>query len=112
MAFHASFRLLTTGGVAAIIAAPLVIAFAGPHASTPLAECPPGQVVNALTGICGPLDDIEAPANPLNPAGVPLQPGAITSAEPGQIGQLPEINGIPCNGGNTGLCIALSEQNP
>ena len=49
--------------------------------------------------------------SPINPEGANLQPGSLTGAEAGEVGRLPEVNGIPCNGQNTGLCIGLSENN-
>lgn len=106
-------RLLIAGGFAlAISAAPLVAALAGSSHSTPLAECPAGQELNPLTATCSPSGNAEdAIVSPLNPEGADLQPGSLTGGEPGEVGRLPEVNGIPCNGGNTGLCIGLSENN-
>ena len=50
--------------------------------------------------------------NPIEPGITDLQPGALTESGAGNVGQLPEVNGIPCNGGNTGLCIGLNQNNP
>ncbi|HPX36009.1 MAG TPA: intersectin-EH binding protein Ibp1 [Mycobacterium sp.] len=115
MATHATFaqRLLIAGGFAvAISVAPLVSAFGGSHAATPLAECPVGQELNPLTATCHPSGNAENPiVSPINPEGANLQPGSLTGAEAGEVGRLPEVNGIPCNGQNTGLCIGLSENN-
>ena len=115
MATHTTFaqRLLLAGGFAvAMSAAPLVAALTGQTSSTPLAECPSGQVLNPLTATCHPESAAPAPVvSPLNPEGANLQPGSLTGTEPGQVGRLPEVNGVPCNGENTGLCIGLSENN-
>jgi hypothetical protein len=115
MATHVTFaqRLLLAAGFAvAISAAPLVSAFAAHTGPVPLAECPTGQTLDALTATCRPESEAPAPVvSPLNPEEANLQPGALTASEPGQVGRLPEVNGIPCNGGNTGLCIGLSENN-
>ena len=106
-------RLLLAGGFSvAIAAAPLVTAFTGEIDSTPLAECPAGQTLDALTATCHPESAAPNPiVSPINPEGATLQPGSLTGAEPGEVGRLPEVNGIPCNGANTGLCIGLSENN-
>ena len=64
MATHATFaqRLLIAGGFAvAISVAPLVSAFGGSHAATPLAECPVGQELNPLTATCHPSGNAENP---------------------------------------------------
>ena len=75
-------RLILAGGFAvAIAAAPAVAVFAVPTTSTPapVAECAMGDVQDPATGVCMP-----APAQ----------------------SSLPEIQGIPCTGANTGECIA------
>ena len=77
-------RLILAGGFA-IAAAPAVAVFAVPTTSTPapVAECAMGDVEDPATGVCMP-----APAQ----------------------GSLPEIQGIPCTGANTGECIGLGEE--
>lgn len=109
-------RILAAGGFAvAISAAPLIAALATPAgpAVTPLAECPPNQVLDPASGACRPVTDAAPPTfNPIDPNIPNLQPGSITSNEAGQVGRLPEVNGIPCMGDNTGLCIGLQENNP
>ncbi|WP_313673752.1 intersectin-EH binding protein Ibp1 [Mycolicibacterium sp.] len=109
-------RLLLAGGFAvAVSAAPLVAALAAPAgpAAPVLAECPPGQVLDAVTGACSPIVP-QAPQtlNPISPGVTDLAPGALTETNPGNVGQLPEINGIPCTGANTGKCIGLEQNNP
>lgn len=123
MATLSSFtqRLLLAGGFAlAVSAAPLVVAAAG-HPAGPLpavAACPTGEVQDQASGACKPVTDKTAgepgTVNPINPENVPLQPNEVTSSRAGDVGSLPEVNGIPCNanhsgGGSTGQCIGLEE---
>jgi hypothetical protein len=79
-------RLILAGGFAvAIAAAPAIAVFAVPTASTPtpVAECLIGEVLDPATGACMP---------------VPAE------------GTVPEVEGIPCTGHNTGECIGLGEE--
>ena len=79
-------RLFLAGGFAvAIAAAPAVAFFAAPTTSTPapVAQCQMGEVQDPATRMCMP-----APAE----------------------GSVPEIQGIPCTGQNTGECIGLGEE--
>jgi hypothetical protein len=79
-------RLILAGGFAvAIAAAPAIAVFALPTTSTPapVAQCAMGEVQDPATGMCMP-----APAQ----------------------GSVPEIQGIPCTGANTGECIGLGEE--
>ena len=79
-------RLILAGGFAvAIAAAPAIALFVVPTTSTPapVAECPMGEMQDPATGMCMP-----APAQ----------------------GSVPEIQGIPCTGHNTGECIGLGEE--
>ena len=57
-----------------------------------IAACPTGESEDTFTGVCVP--DL-----------VPNSPEAGQTSP----GGLPEINGIPCTGGNSGQCIGLSE---
>lgn len=120
MAIHTTFthRLLIAGGFAvAVSAAPLVAALAAPAgpAAPALAQCPATEVLDPNTGACKPITDAGAApqtTNPIEPGITDLQPGALTESGAGNVGQLPEVNGIPCNGDNTGLCIGLEQNNP
>lgn len=114
-------RVLVAGAFAAVgAAAPVVVALATP--ATPsgpaLADCPSNEIMDPNSGACKPIDDVTpqgqvwAPTNPIEPGVTNLAPGAITESGQGNVGQLPEVNGVPCNGGNTGLCIGLEENNP
>jgi hypothetical protein len=79
-------RLILAGGFAvAIAAAPAMAVFAVPSASTPtpVAECLIGEVLDPATGAC-----MAAPPE----------------------GTVPEVDGIPCTGHNTGECIGLGEE--
>lgn len=109
-------RLLAAGGFAvAVAAAPVVVALSTPAgpASPALAECPSTEILDPNTGACRPIDDVSAPTtNPIEPGVTDLAPGALTESGQGNVGQLPEVNGIPCNGGNTGLCMGLEADNP
>ena len=108
-------RLLVAGGFAVVAIAPIagVSAAHGAGPALPaVASCPDDQILDS-NGVCQPATDVVAPTfNPIDPEGAQLQPGAITSSEPGRVGQLPEVDGIPCDGSNTGLCIGLSEDQP
>ena len=109
-------RLLVAGGFAvAIAAAPVVATLATPSgpASHAVAECPSTETLDPNSGACPPISDV-APqtTNPIEPGVTDLAPGALTESGTGQTGMLPEVNGIPCNGGNTGLCMGLQENNP
>lgn len=88
-------RLLLAGGFAvAIAAAPAAAFVAVPTYSAPtIAACPGGESEDTFTGACTP--DL-----------VPNSP------EFGQTspGGLPEVDNIPCTGGNSGQCIGLSEE--
>ena len=108
-------RLVVAGGFAvAVAAAPLVAALSSPAgpALPALAECLPGQVLDPVTNACQPAPGAPAPLNPIDPNITGLQSGAITSGEAGQVGRLPEVSGIPCQGDNTGLCIGIQENTP
>ena len=94
MTFHiSSRRAILFGGFALVVAAaPAVAAVAVPGAtSTPVAECPAGEVAHPETGVCMP----GAAAN--GPSAIPGNPA------------MPEVDGIPCTGANTGECIGLQE---
>ncbi|HPX37125.1 MAG TPA: intersectin-EH binding protein Ibp1 [Mycobacterium sp.] len=110
-------RVLIAGGFAlAVTAAPLVAVATSHGTGTPLAACPAGEVQDQASGACKPVTDkpSEQGVSPINPEQVPLQPNEVTSSRQGDVGSLPEVDGIPCNanhggGGSTGQCIGLSE---
>lgn len=108
-------RLLLAGGfTVAAAAAPILVAVATPAAPAgpALASCPANEVLDPASGACKPVTDQTGPTfNPVDPGISGLQPGGITSANAGDVGSLPEVDGIPCQGDNTGLCIGLEQQN-
>ena len=107
----AAHRVLLAGGFAvAASAAPMVAALASSPAPAAQASCPSTEIMDPTSGACKPVTDQPAPTmNPIEPGAQSLQPGEITSGLPGNVGTLPEVNGIPCNGHNTGLCIGLEQ---
>lgn len=108
-------RVLIAGAFAiTVAAAPLVIMAAGhPVGSLPaVAACPAGEIQEP-SGACKPAP-APAPFNPLDPEKAQLQPNELTSGKGNNIGQLPQVDGIPCSGNKgggsgTGSCIGLSE---
>jgi hypothetical protein len=88
-------RLALAGGFAfAIAAAPVMVALAAPSAGPvpAVAACPAGEKVNVATGACEPGTS-----------------GEISQSTPGDNNSVPEVNGIPCTGADTGKCIGLQE---
>ncbi|RDH79004.1 intersectin-EH binding protein Ibp1 [Mycolicibacterium moriokaense] len=91
-------RLILAGGFAvAIAAAPavamLTVATSGTAAPS-ISACAGGETEDMFTNNCVP--DI-----------VPNSPDFSSTAP---VGGLPEVNGIPCTGANSGQCIGLSEE--
>ncbi|BBZ77888.1 hypothetical protein MANY_32250 [Mycolicibacterium anyangense] len=94
-------RLALAGGFAlAVAAAPAVAAFTavstGPAPA--VAECAPGEVVNTEGIGCLPAPPQDNP------------PGEVAFSTPGDNNSVPEVQGIPCTGANTGQCIGLQEE--
>ncbi|MGV0812420.1 intersectin-EH binding protein Ibp1 [Mycolicibacterium boenickei] len=87
-------RFVVAAGIAAAIAsASALAAFAGPAAPTAAtASCPNGESEDTYTGVCVP--DL-----------VPNSPELHSAPD-----QLPQIDGIPCTGANSGECIGLAEE--
>jgi hypothetical protein len=93
-------RLLLAGGFAlAVAAAPAVAAVAMPSMTTGphLADCAPGEDNDMYTGECTPF------AVPNSP-----EPFTTSAANP----DIPEIDGVPCTGHDSGACIGLAEDAP
>jgi hypothetical protein len=92
MTLQLSSRAIIAGAFAlAVAAAPAVTAVVVAGSPTSVAECPPGYVADPLSGACSGGPAPEAPgAIPGNPA-------------------LPQVDGVPCTGANTGQCIGLQE---
>jgi len=67
--------------------------------------CPAGEVEDIYIGECVPEMAPNTPGgNYPTPAGT-----GITYSTPGDSGSLPEVQGVPCTGANTGQCIGLQE---
>jgi hypothetical protein len=100
-------RILLAGGLSIAIAAAPAAAFVmtsgAPAGST--AACPAGEVEDIYIGECIPE---LAPNTPGGTYPTPAGTG-ITSSTPGDSESLPEVQGIPCTGANTGQCIGLQE---
>ena len=90
-------QLLVAGGFAvAVAAAPAIAAFTVPAPnSAPTAACDPGEEEDVYTTVCTPFM-------------VPNSPTGLTSI-PGNP-DIPEVDGVPCTGHDTGACIGLSEE--
>jgi hypothetical protein len=88
-------RLILAGGFAMAVAAlPAVALATQPHA-TPLAQCSSGEEEDVFTTTCTPM------LVPNSPEGA----FTTTAANP----DIPEINGVPCTGADSGACIGLAE---
>ena len=93
-------RLLLAGGFTlAVAAAPAVAALAVPSAasSSHLADCSGGEEADQFTGACVPFVVPNSPA-----------PFTTSAANP----DIPEIDGVPCTGRDSGACIGLAEDAP
>jgi len=100
-------RILLAGGLSIAIAAAPAAAFvmspAVPAGSA--VACPAGEVEDIYIGECVPEMAPNTPGgNYPTPAGT-----GITYSTPGDSGSLPEVQGVPCTGANTGQCIGLQE---
>jgi hypothetical protein len=97
MAFPLASRLaLALGlGMAIVVAPVAVMAMPMPGNSTPLAACTSGEEEDVYTTTCVPFM-------------VPNSPGGLTTnaANP----DIPEIDGVPCTGHDSGACIGLEEE--
>lgn len=81
----------------AIAAAPAAAFFAVPAAGiSPVAACPSGETEDLFTDACVPHLS-------------PNVSGGISYSTPGDAYSVPEVQGIPCTGRNTGECIGLEE---
>jgi hypothetical protein len=100
-------RILLAGGLSiAIAAAPAAAFVMSSHAPAGSAvACPAGEVEDIYIGECVPE---MAPNTPGGNYPTPTGTG-ITSSTPGDSGSVPEVQGIPCTGANTGQCIGLQE---
>jgi hypothetical protein len=89
-------RLILAGGFAVAIAiAPAAAIVAHPTHFAPLAACDSGEEEDVFTTSCTPFL-------------VPNSPQGFTSTAANP--DIPEIEGIPCTGRDSGACIGLSEE--
>jgi len=89
-------RQLVIGAfVVASATAPAIAAFSAPEPGTAVAQCSGGEESDQFTTTCVPF---LVPNS--GPSGF-----TTTAANP----DMPEIDGIPCTGANSGACIGLSE---
>jgi hypothetical protein len=90
-----SVRAVLAGGFAlAISAAPVVVLAAHPSHVAAVASCSSGEEEDVFTTTCTPI------LVPNSPQGF-----TTTAANP----DIPEIDGVPCTGRDSGACIGLSE---
>jgi hypothetical protein len=88
-------RLVLAGGFAlAVAAAPVAALLAQPTHSVAVAACTTGEEEDVYTTSCTPF------LVPNSPSGF-----TTTAANP----DIPEIDGVPCTGRDSGACIGLSE---
>ncbi|EHB57841.1 hypothetical protein MycrhDRAFT_0276 [Mycolicibacterium rhodesiae JS60] len=101
-------RILLAGGFSIAIAAAPAVAFLAAPAGAPAGPaiaCPAGESEDLYTDQCIPEMVPNQPGgNYPTPAGT-----GITYSTPGDPNSLPEVQGVPCTGRNTGECIGLQE---
>ena len=92
-----SQRLILAGGLALAIFGLPVAVMSTPMASvsTPLAACTSGEEEDVYTTTCVPFM-------------VPNSPGGFTTTAANP--DIPEIDGVPCTGHDSGACLGLAEE--
>lgn len=88
-----SRRSILLGVFALVVATPAIttLGLAASTPSSPVAACQPGYVMQPTSGACVQGGNANAPKTiPGNPS-------------------IPEVDGIPCTGANSGQCIGLQE---
>ena len=85
--------ILASGFAIAIGITPAIAIVAHPTHSTPVAQCSSGEEEDVFTTSCTPFL-------------VPNSQGFTTTAANPDI---PEIDGVPCTGADSGACIGLAE---
>ncbi|MBJ7339735.1 hypothetical protein [Mycolicibacterium sp.] len=93
-------RLLLAGGFAlAVAVTPAVAAVAMPStgSGSAVADCASGEDADQFTGECVPFVVPNSPSPFTTPPGNP---------------DIPEIDGVPCTGRDSGACIGLAEDAP
>ena len=87
-------RLMIGAFIVAAATAPAIAAFSTPEPGDPLAQCSTGEEEDQFTTTCVPFM--------VPNSGSPF---TTTAANP----DVPEIDGIPCIGHNSGQCYGLAE---
>jgi hypothetical protein len=102
-------RLLTACGFALTIAAAptAMLLSAAPTAHVPQASCAAGEESDVFSGDCQPIlsPNTSTQQGPDYSGNFSESVSPVNGANP----DIPEIDGIPCTGGNSGQCIGLSE---
>lgn len=112
MAISASVgrRVLLAGGFSIAIAAAPAVGFLASGPSAPpgpaVASCPAGESEDLYTDVCVPE---LVPNQPGGNYPTAANGGTTSLSTPGDSGSLPEVQGVPCTGANTGQCIGLQE---
>ncbi|MCV7230785.1 intersectin-EH binding protein Ibp1 [Mycolicibacterium komossense] len=102
-------RLLLCGAFAlAVAAAPGYAALASPSSSAPaVASCAAGETEDLYTDNCIPE---LSPTVPGGNSPTPVDSGQLTESTPGDPESIPEVDGIPCNGGrSSAACYGLEQ---
>jgi hypothetical protein len=102
-------RILLAGGFSiAIAAAPAVALSVAPSGApaAPAIACPAGESEDLYTDQCVPE---MVPNQPGGNYPTAANGGTTSFSTPGDSSSLPEVQGIPCTGANTGQCIGLQE---
>jgi hypothetical protein len=97
--FSARRILLASGFALAVAAAPAVAAFT-------VSSAAPGSVVAA----CASGEDQDQFTSECVPFAVPNSPSPFTTSAANP--DIPEIDGVPCTGRDSGACIGLAEDAP
>jgi hypothetical protein len=101
--------MLCSAFMFAISAAPAIAISAMPSAPL-VAACPAGETEDLYTDNCIPELSPNVPGgNYPTPGVTPDYSGQLSESTPGDANSLPEIDGIPCTGHDSGACIGLSE---
>ena len=105
----AKTRIATGLGAGLVAGAPMIYAvallFASPATATP-AMCAVDPTVYQTPGVCQTGQHTASAATHSGHSPL-LQASGIDPATAGDANSLPEVNGIPCTGLNTGKCIGL-----
>ena len=88
-------QLILAGGLAIAIAGAPAVAIFTVAAPAPIASCTDGEEEDVFTATCTPFLVPNSPEGITTPLGNP---------------DIPEVDGIPCTGRDSGACIGLAEE--